>query len=43
LLEKEGIKLESLVVTKQVDKYDLKIGDRVFCHIKPANIFFEVV
>jgi len=43
LLEKEGIKLESLVLTKQVDRYDLKIGDRVFCHIKPANIFFEVV
>ena len=42
LLEKEGIKLESLVLTKQVDKYDLKIGDRVFCHIKPASIFFEV-
>ena len=25
LLEKEGIKLESLVLTKQADKYDLKI------------------
>jgi molybdopterin-binding protein len=42
LLEKEGIKLESLVLTKQVDRYDLKIGDKVFCHIKPTSIFFEV-
>jgi molybdopterin-binding protein len=42
LLEKDSIKLESLVLAKQVDKYDLKIGDRVFCHIKPTSIFFEV-
>jgi molybdopterin-binding protein len=42
LLEKDGIKLESLVLTKQVDKYDLKIEDKVFCHIKPTSIFFEV-
>jgi len=42
-LEKNGIKLESLVLTKQVDRYDLKIGDKVFCHIKPTSIFFEVV
>jgi molybdopterin-binding protein len=43
LLEKDGIKLESLVLTKQVDRHDLKIVDRVFCHIKPTSIFFEVV
>jgi molybdate transport system regulatory protein len=43
LLEKNGIKLESIVLTKQVNKYNLKIGDKVFCHIKPASIFFEVV
>ncbi len=32
----------SFLLTKQLEILDLKVRDKVFCHLKPTNIFIEV-
>lgn len=42
LLEKNGVFIESLMLTKELKKLRVKAGDEVLCRINPLSILIEV-